>query len=136
LAETLFAAGVEVHAMHDPTRGGVATVCNEVAGRGGVRIVLDGAAVPVRQEVRGVCELLGLDPLYVACEGRILAFVSRTDREKALAAWHAHPLGVGAARIGAVAEGGSGLAPVAVMTPYGTERPLDLLAGAELPRIC
>ncbi len=136
LAQALHAAGVDVHAMHDPTRGGVATVCNEVAGRAAVRVVLDGTAVPVRSEVRGVCDLLGLDPLYVACEGRILAFVNEDDVSRALEAWRAHPQGREAARVGTVSGPGSGMAPVVVTTPYGTERPLDLLAGAELPRIC
>jgi hydrogenase expression/formation protein HypE len=136
LVEALFAAGVDVHAMHDPTRGGVATVCNEVAGRAGVRIVLEDARVPVRPEVRAVGDLLGLDPLYVACEGRVLAFVAAADADRALAAWRGHALGAGAAVIGAVSAAEPGHPPVAVLTPYGTERPLDLLAGTELPRIC
>ncbi len=131
----LLASGAEVHAMHDPTRGGLATTCHEVASRAGVRIVLEQAAVPVRPQVRGVCELLGLDPLYVACEGRLVAFVAERDADGAVAALAAHRLGSGAARIGRV-EAGSGGAPVVLRTLYNTERPLDLLAGAELPRIC
>ena len=136
LVGALLASGAEVHAMHDPTRGGLATTCHEVAGRSGRRVALEQAAVPVRPEVRGVCELLGLDPLYVACEGRVVAFVAAADAERALAAMREHPLGREAARVGRVAERGRGEAPVVVRTPYGTDRPLDLLAGAELPRIC
>ena len=136
LIAALTDAGVEVHAMHDPTRGGLATTCNEVAARTGLRIVLEQAAVPVRPEVRGVCEVLGLDPLYVACEGRVVAFVAAADAERSLAALSGHPLGREAARVGRVAERGRGEAPVVLRTLYRTDRPLDLLAGAELPRIC
>jgi hydrogenase expression/formation protein HypE len=136
LVEAVLAAGVEVHALHDPTRGGVATVCNEVAARAAVRIVLAEASVPVRPQVRGVCDMLGLDPLYVACEGRALLWVAEHDAESCLAALRAHPLGSGAAVIGRVAAAAAGLAPVALRTAYGTERPLDVLSGSELPRIC
>jgi len=136
LVEALLDSGAGVHAMHDPTRGGVATVCNEVASRAGVRIVLDEVAVPVRPAVRGVCDMLGLDPLYVACEGRLLAWVAAADAERCLAALRGHPLGEGAAIIGRAAVPATGTAPVAVRTAYGTERPLDVLSGSELPRIC
>jgi hydrogenase expression/formation protein HypE len=136
LVNALLASGADVHALHDPTRGGVATTCHEVASRSGSRIVLEGAAIPVRPQVRAVCELLGLDPLYVACEGRALVWVAERDGERALAALAAHTLGNGAARIGRVEARSPHAAPVALRTPYGTERPLDLLAGAELPRIC
>jgi len=136
LVGALLASGAQVHAMHDPTRGGLATTCHEVAGRSSSRVVLEQAAVPVRREVRGVCELLGLDPLYVACEGRVVAFVAAPDAERALQAMRDHPLGREAARVGRVADRGRHEAPVVVRTPYGTDRPLDLLAGAELPRIC
>ena len=136
LIETLLGAGVDVHAMHDPTRGGVATVCNEVAARAGVRIVLEETAIPVRPQVRAVCDVLGLDPLYVACEGRVLLWVGDGDAERCLAALRGHPLGAGAAAIGRVSAPAVGAAPVAVRTAYGTERPLDVLSGSELPRIC
>ena len=136
LVEALLASGAQVHALHDPTRGGVATTCHEVASRSGSRISLDGTAIPVRPQVRAVCELLGLDPLYVACEGRALVWVAERDAERALAALAAHPLGRGAARIGRVEARAAHAAPVVLRTPYGTERPLDLLVGAELPRIC
>ncbi len=136
LVESLLGAGVDVHAMHDPTRGGVATVCNEVAARAGARILLDEAAVPVRPQVRAVCDVLGLDPLYVACEGRLLVWVGEAHAGRCLDALRAHPLGAWAAVIGRVSQPLAGAAPVAVRTPYGTERPLDMLSGAELPRIC
>jgi hydrogenase expression/formation protein HypE len=136
LVEAVLDSGVEVHAMHDPTRGGIATTCHEVASRAGVRIVLEQAAIPVRPQVRSVCELLGLDPLYVACEGRMVLFVAEGDADRAVAALNGHPLGQGAARVGRVADAGAGSARVVLETLYRTERPLDLLAGSELPRIC
>ena len=135
LTALLLGSGAAVHAMHDPTRGGIATTCHEVASRAGVRIALEQAAMPVRPEVRAVCELLGLDPLYVACEGRIVAFVASSDAERVVELMAGHPLGRGAARVGRVEVRDAG-APVVLRTPYATERPLDLLAGAELPRIC
>ena len=136
LTESVLDAGVDVHAMHDPTRGGVATVCNEVAVRCGCRLVLVEDTMPVRPQVRGVCDLLGLDPLYVACEGRALLWVAGADAHRCLAALQAHPLGRDAAVIGTVVELGEGQAPVVLRTAYGTERPLDVLSGSELPRIC
>lgn len=136
LAAALRDSGVEVHTMHDPTRGGVATTCHEVASRSGTRIVLDQDAVPVRPPVSAVCDLLGLDPLYVACEGRLLAWVRGDQAERALEALRARPQGAGAACIGRVEARVAGQAPVVLRTPYGSLRVLDLLAGAELPRIC
>lgn len=136
LVEALFESGVEVHALHDPTRGGVATTTNEVAGRSGHRIVLDERALPITAPVAVVCEVLGLDPLYLASEGRFLAWVPERDRERALDALHRHPAGRHAAAIGRVEAGRPGDVAVVVRTPYGGERPLDLLSGMDLPRIC
>ncbi len=136
LVAALLGSGAEVHAMHDPTRGGLATTCHEVASRSGTRVVLEQSEVPVRPEVRGVCELLGLDPLSVACEGRVVAFVAAAEAERALRALRDHPLGRDAVRVGHVAERERREAPVVLRTLYKTDRPLDLLAGAELPRIC
>jgi hydrogenase expression/formation protein HypE len=136
IAELLLESGAEVHALHDPTRGGLATTCHEVASRAGVRIVLDQGSVPVRPEVRGVCELLGLDPLYVACEGRLVAWVAEGDADGVETLLNKHPLGKGAARVGRVEPRTADGAPVVLRTLYNTERPLDLLAGWELPRIC
>lgn len=136
LVEALLACGAAVRAMHDPTRGGVATTCNEVARRSGLRLVLEEAALPVAGGVLSVCQLLGLDPLYVACEGRLLAWVAEKDADRALLALREHPLGMGATHIGTVQESEAAGAPVVLRTLYGTLRPLDVLAGVELPRIC
>ncbi len=136
LVEALLGCGAAVRALHDPTRGGVATTCNEVARRSGLRMVLEESALPVSGGVASVCELLGLDPLYVACEGRLVAWVARDAAGQAVEALRGHPLGEGAARIGSVEEGDPHAAPLALRTAYGTLRPLDVLAGAELPRIC
>ncbi len=136
LVAALLDAGVEVHALHDPTRGGVATVCYEVAERTGLRIELEEGAVTVRPAVRAVMDLLGLDPLYVACEGRLLAFVSPQDAARAVEALRSHPQGRDAAIIGVVQARQAGHAPLVLRTRFGPLRPLDLLSGAELPRIC
>jgi hydrogenase expression/formation protein HypE len=136
LVELVLGSGTEVHAMHDPTRGGLATTCHEVASRAGVRIVLEQAAIPVRAQVRSVCELLGLDPLYVACEGRIVLWVGERDADRVVKVLNGHPLGEGAVRVGRVTALEAGGAPVVLRTLYNTDRPLDLLAGSELPRIC
>lgn len=136
LVATLFAAGVDVHSMHDPTRGGVATTCYESAVRSGVRMVLEEELLPVRGDVRAVCELLGLEPLYLACEGRVLVWVAPEDEGRALAALRTHPLGRGATRIGTVHERTDGRSPLLLRTTLGSERPLDMLSGLDLPRIC
>jgi hydrogenase expression/formation protein HypE len=136
IVEAALASGADVHVMHDPTRGGAATICHEVAGRAGVRIILEEAALPLRPATTTTCELLGLDPLYLACEGRILFFVAAQDCDRLLDALGAHPLGEGAARIGRVEPGEDGRLPVVLETAIGGERPVDLLTGAGLPRIC
>jgi hydrogenase expression/formation protein HypE len=134
LVAVLLASGVAVRCMRDPTRGGVATALNELARAGGVGIAIEERAVPVRASVRAACEVLGLDPLHVACEGRLLAVVAAADAERALAALQSHPRGVGAARIGSVR--GRGDVPLTLTTGFGTTRVLEALAGAQLPRIC
>jgi hydrogenase expression/formation protein HypE len=136
LVAALFEAGIDVHSMHDPTRGGVATTCHESAVRAGVRIVLEEELLPVRGDVRAVCDLLGLEPLYLACEGRVLVWVAAEDEARALAALRAHPLGRGATRIGTVHERTDGRSPLLLRTTLGLERPLDMLSGLDLPRIC
>lgn len=136
LVEHLFAAGIDVHSMHDPTRGGVATTCHETAERSGLTIALDETAVPVRGEVAAVCDVLGLDPLYLACEGRLLAWIAADDGAKAVAALRAHPLGAGAAIIGRTAERTADTPPLTLRTALGGERLLDMLSGMDLPRIC
>ena len=112
------------------------TVCHEVAGRSGCRVVLSEPAIPVRKEVAAVCDLLGMDPLALACEGRALLWVAADDAEKALASLRSHAAGAGAAVIGRVEEMPQGEPPVVLETRVGGERPLDLLSGLDLPRIC
>ncbi len=130
----LIAAGVRLRWLRDPTRGGVASTLNELAAQAGVEVALEEAAIPVTAEVAGACEVLGLDPLYVACEGRFLAVVAPEDADRALALLRARPDGRDAARIGAVRAAGAGL--VTVRTRIGGVRVVDLLSGEQLPRIC
>lgn len=130
----LDAVGPGVRAMRDATRGGVATILNEVAKASGVAVAIEEEAVPVRAEVRGACELLGIDPLYVACEGRIVVIVDPGAADAAVAALRAHPLGAGATVVGRVVEDPPGL--VLLKTGFGGTRIIDLLVGDPLPRIC
>ena len=123
-----------VRCLRDATRGGVATVLNEIARAAEVAVVVDERAVPMRAEVRGAAELLGIDPLYIACEGRFLAFVDGAQADAALAALRGHPLGEGAAVIGRVRADPPGM--VLLKTEFGGTRILDLLIGDPLPRIC
>jgi hydrogenase expression/formation protein HypE len=134
LVADLLAAVPGVRAMRDATRGGVATILNEIAKAADVAVVVDEKTVPVRTEVRGASELLGIDPLYVACEGRIVVVVDGAQAEHALATLRAHPLGTDAAIIGRVAEDPPGL--VLLNTTFGGTRIVDLLVGDPLPRIC
>jgi hydrogenase expression/formation protein HypE len=135
LVDALFdAAGDGVHCLRDATRGGVATVLNEMAAAAGVAVTIDEDAVPVRPEVRGACELLGIDPLYVACEGRLVAVVDQSRVAAALDALRAHPVGAGAAVIGTVRDDPPGM--VLLRTGFGGTRIVDMLVGDPLPRIC
>lgn len=123
-----------VRAMRDATRGGVATILNEIAQSADVSVVVDERAVPVRDEVRGACELLGIDPLYVACEGRFVAVVDGAYADAALEALRGDPLGEQAAVIGRIGEDPPGI--VLINTVFGGTRIVDLLVGDPLPRIC
>jgi hydrogenase expression/formation protein HypE len=123
-----------LHCLRDPTRGGLATALNELAGRSGVGIEVDEARIPMREAVRGACELLGLDPLYVANEGKLVAVVAPEGVEAALAALRAHEFGREAALIGRVTEGHP--RRLALRTALGTHRIVDMLVGEQLPRIC
>jgi hydrogenase expression/formation protein HypE len=134
LVERLLDAAPGVRGLRDATRGGVATICNEVARAAGVAVVVDEDSVPVRPDVRGACELLGIDPLYVACEGRLVAVVDGDQVDAAMAALRSHPLGQGAAVIGRVRDDPPGL--VLLKTSFGGTRIVDLLVGDPLPRIC
>lgn len=134
LCAALLAAAPDTHAMRDPTRGGLATVLVEIAARQGLGMDIDERAVPVREAVRGACEIYGLDPLLLANEGKVVAFVPEASADRALAALRAHPLGREAARIGRVTDDGAGL--VTLRTPLGGRRILDLPYAEPLPRIC
>jgi hydrogenase expression/formation protein HypE len=128
-------AGVRgVRVMRDPTRGGVATVLNEIAGRSRTGMMLRESAIPVREAVRGACELLGLDPLYVANEGKLVAVVASEIADRVLAAMQAHPLGADSRIIGEVTEQPAGM--VLMKTGVGGTRVVDVLFGEQLPRIC
>ncbi len=123
-----------VHTLRDPTRGGLATTLNEIAQQSGVGMRLDEAAIPMRPQVEAACELLGLDPLYVANEGKLVAIVAPEVADAALAALQAHPLGRQAARIGSVQADGQRF--VQMSTRFGGQRVVDWLSGEPLPRIC
>ena len=123
-----------VRCLRDPTRGGLATTLNELAQRSDVGIAIREATLPVREAVRAACELLGLDPVYVANEGKLVAVVAEEAAEAALTALRAHPLGREAVRIGQVTEQHRGR--VVLHTLLGARRIVDMLAGEQLPRIC
>lgn len=123
-----------VRVLRDPTRGGLATTLNEIARQSGTGITLDEAKIPVRAQVEAACELLGLDPLYVACEGRLVAICAPDAAAPLLAAMHAHPLGQQAARIGLVTDDPHRFVQMA--TRFGGRRVVDWLSGEQLPRIC
>lgn len=126
--------GREVRVLTDPTRGGVATALNEIALQSQVSAAIDEARVPIRADVRGACELLGIDPLHMANEGKLLAVIAAEHADSALEALKGHPLGRDAALIGEIGEGPAGL--VSARTEIGGERILDMLVGDALPRIC
>ena len=123
-----------VRAMRDATRGGLATVLNEFAVTAQVGIRLEEAALPIQQEVAGVCELLGLDPLYLANEGKLVVVAAAADAARVLAVMQAHPAGQDSRMIGEVVATPPGL--VLLKTTFGTERIVDMLVGDQLPRIC
>jgi hydrogenase expression/formation protein HypE len=134
LAAAALRACPKIHAMRDPTRGGLAATLVEFASRRHLGIEVDETSIPMRDTVRGACEILGLDPLLVANEGKLVAFVPQEHSERVLAALRSHPLGRDAARIGSVTEKHPGF--VIMKTPVGGERVLDLPFGEALPRIC
>src|SRR5262249_6240401 len=133
LVAGLLRCGADVHFLRDPTRGGVSAVLHEVADAAGVSVVVEEAAVPLAAAARGACELLGLDPLYIANEGKLVAVVAADSAERALACLRAHPLGKNAALLGEVGEEAG---VVLVRAPLGVLRILDEPSGAPLPRIC
>jgi hydrogenase expression/formation protein HypE len=129
----LIAAGIEIHCLRDLTRGGLASALNEIAESSGSAMEVDERRVPILDAVRGACELLGFDPLYVANEGRFVAFVPDHEADRALCLMRRHRVGAGAAVIGRVHVGNSS---VVVRNALGTRRVLDMLSGEQLPRIC
>lgn len=134
VADMLAAAPVGVRVLRDPTRGGLATTLNEIARQSGVGMLLEEAAIPVKPQVDAACELLGLDPLYVANEGKLVAICAPEAAEAVLAAMRAHPHGRMAARIGHVTEDPHQFVQMA--TRFGGRRVVDWLSGEQLPRIC
>ena len=134
VADLLSAVPVGVHVLRDPTRGGLATTLNEVTRQSGVGMLLDEAAIPVLPQVEAACELLGLDPLYIANEGKLIAICAPHVADAALAALRAHPLGLAAARIGVVQADPQHFVQMA--TRLGGRRVVDWLSGEQLPRIC
>jgi hydrogenase expression/formation protein HypE len=134
LVATILKACPQIHAMRDATRGGLATVLNEFALSSQVAIRLEEDSIPVREEVKGVCEILGLDPLYLANEGKLVIAVSPENANQVLSAMKTHPAGKDAAIIGEVIPSPPGI--VLLKTAFGAERIVDMLVGDQLPRIC
>jgi hydrogenase expression/formation protein HypE len=134
LARALLELGDTVRWMRDPTRGGLATALNELAQQAGVTVVLDEAALPLRPEVVGTCEILGIDPVYVASEGRLIVVVAPERASEALERLRSYPLGAAAAIVGEIRAAERPL--VTMETAFGGSRIVDVLVGDPLPRIC
>jgi hydrogenase expression/formation protein HypE len=134
LVNAMLAAARDIHVLRDPTRGGITSALSEIAQTARVGITLNEAKIPISEEVKGACEILGLDPLYVANEGKLLAIVSPEDVDSVLAAMQAHPLGQKAAVIGSITDDHPGF--VLMKTRIGGSRVVDMLSGEQLPRIC
>jgi hydrogenase expression/formation protein HypE len=134
LVDVMLAASNAIRCLRDPTRGGLASALNEIAAQSRVSIQLTESRIPVRDDVKGACEMLGLDPLYVANEGKLLAIVAPEAAEAVLSAMREHTRGREAEEIGIVGDGSPGL--VTMRTAFGSTRVVDTLAGDQLPRIC
>jgi hydrogenase expression/formation protein HypE len=134
LVDAMLAVSPDLHALRDPTRGGLAAALGEIAAASGTGIEIQESAVPVPPEVGNACAMLGLDPFYVANEGKLVAFVPRRHADAVLAALHAHPLGAEAAVIGECVADHPGL--VVARTGLGGTRIVDIPLGEQLPRIC
>ena len=134
LVAAILEADRDVHVLRDPTRGGLATTLNEIARQSGVGMVIEESALPVREEVAAACEILGLDPLYVANEGKLVCICAPDAAERVLAAMRAHPLGANAVVIGTVIADEHHF--VQMETAFGGKRIVDWLTGEQLPRIC
>ncbi|MEQ8376362.1 MAG: AIR synthase-related protein, partial [Roseibium aggregatum] len=123
-----------ISVLRDPTRGGLATALNEIAHASKVGVMLGEGEIPVRPDVEGACELLGLDPLYVANEGKLICICEASDADRLLEIMKAHPLGQNAAKIGEIVEDTDCM--VVMKTGFGGSRVVDWLSGEQLPRIC
>ncbi|MEP6810514.1 MAG: hydrogenase expression/formation protein HypE [Chthoniobacterales bacterium] len=134
LVEAILAECGDVHVLRDPTRGGITSALTEIAQSAKVGMLLQEAKIPISEDVKGACEILGLDPLYVANEGKLLALVPAAHSEAVLAAMRGHPLGAKAAIIGEVVSDHPGF--VTMNTRVGGRRVVDMLSGEQLPRIC
>jgi hydrogenase expression/formation protein HypE len=134
LVATMLDSGLKLRVLRDPTRGGLATTLNEIAKQSGVGMMLHESAIAVNQPVEAACEFLGLDPLYVANEGKLIAICAPEDAEDLLKVMHSHPLATQASIIGEVLEDTHGF--VQMTTKMGGRRVVDWLAGEQLPRIC
>lgn len=134
LVAAMVGAVASIRVLRDPTRGGLATTLNEICAQSGVGMLIDESALPVRAEVAAACELLGLDPLYVANEGKLVCVCAPQDAERLLAVMRAHPLGADAALVGSVHEDAHRF--VQMQTTFGGRRVVDWLVGEQLPRIC
>jgi hydrogenase expression/formation protein HypE len=132
--EALLNAGIEIHCLRDLTRGGLSSALNEIASVAAMRIAVEEALIPVSQVVRGACELLGLDPLYVANEGRFALFVAADDAHRALSILRSQAVSAGAVQVGSVHEHRAGI--VTLRSRIGGNRVLDMMSGEQLPRIC
>ena len=131
---TLLEGTRNIRCLRDPTRGGLSSTLNEIAASSQVGMELEETSIPVHEEVRGACEMLGLDPLYVANEGKLVAIVAASAAHDALRSLQSHPLGKDARIIGRVTAEHPRM--VVMRTPLGTTRIVDMLAGDQLPRIC
>jgi hydrogenase expression/formation protein HypE len=130
----LLRAGIDIHCLRDLTRGGLTSVLNEIAEAAGLTLQIAERLVPVREDVRAACEILGFDPLHVACEGRFALFLPEGEVEKALVILRGHTVGTGACRIGAVTD--QKAPKVLLKSAIGVQRILDMVSGEQLPRIC
>ena len=134
LVDAMLATKIDIHVLRDPTRGGITSALTEIAQSAKVGMLLDEASIPIGEEVKGACEILGLDPLYVANEGKLLAIVAAQDVDLVQRAMKSHPLGKDAAIIGEVTADHPGF--VMMKTRVGGKRVVDMLSGEQLPRIC
>ena len=134
LVDAMLATKIDIHVLRDPTRGGITSALTEIAQSAKVGMLLDEARIPISEEVKGACEILGLDPLYVANEGKLLAIVAAQDVDLVLSTMKSHPLGQHAAVIGEVTSDHPGF--IMMKTRVGGTRVVDMLSGEQLPRIC